>query len=103
MDGSISSRTTPGSFLSPRVPLVPLVSQTSCSTAAPSEHPLQESTWERRGLLSTSLADPCSLETPAPGARFVYRLLTSARWFSGRLAYPVYPTEGEVGLGVIRN
>lgn len=56
-----------------------------------------------RGLLSTSLSDPCTLETPGPGARFVYRLLTSARWFSGRLAYPVYPTEGEVGLGVVCN
>lgn len=55
------------------------------------------------GLLSTSLSDPCTLETPGPGARFVYRLLTSARWFSGRLAYPVYPTEGEVGLGPICN
>lgn len=52
------------------------------------------------GLLSTSLSDPCTLETPGLGARFGYRLLMSAPWFSGRLAYPVYPTEGEVGLGV---
>ena len=95
-------------FLSPRVPLVPLfqpeVSQHNLLALWLHQKILSSNQPGREGgLLSTSLSDPCTLETPGPGARFIYRLLTSARWFSDRLAYPVYPTEGEVGLGLICN